>query len=878
MRFCMRCMEQYDDGLKVCPECGFVEGTQPFNTRCIEPGQILGDRYIVGMPLNIDGWFVKYIGWDALTDRKVTIYEYSPTRFAARNIGDSALTVLKEKEFYKYMERFAKKAQLLGQLHLPENVADVYEIFEKNNTTYVVTEYVEGRPLSEYIEKNGAVSPQMTEKMFLPILRSIDTLHESGFVIGGFSPYDLLVLDDGSLFLNSYLENILFNATDDRSDITQKDRQKYFSYERLKAADSPSQLPANDVYSAAVIMHRMMGVPLPEAADRDAYYEKTHKDRLKMLSAYRVKLDSSKEAALRNASYVDSAFRTADMDNFIKELSGEKKVTVMSKKGPRLPMWAKIAIPAVCAALIAGGAVMVIMKNRAPKDPEKIIVTSETLDPELAIVPDVVKLDTMNAANTLGRAGLLIEIAERVTDDEVSPDTVLSQSLEPGSLTERNTVVGVSVSVGSRTAMMPNLIGLDSQTACELLDALDIGYTGKEAYDSSVAAGCVISQSIPPYQPVRKDDEPEIVISLGCDPSAKPEEKTVKIPDFVGRSYEEAAAEAGKLGIPVAVVKRVFDDSRPEGTVTEQDPPAGTEQKNTLPVKLLVSTTHKGISLPDLTFLTRSDAEKLLSGLGLTAEIREEPSDLVAEGLVASQQPEAGKEAAEGDKVILTVSKGRAEAVMPDVTGLSPEEAVKKLTDAGISPKIVYGGEDSSKPEGSVSAQSIAPGKPVSKGEPAVITVSTRDELEKVPALLGLTKDEAAEKLAKAGFGLKVFVGSEQLSEGRVGAQSPAAGAAARKGSEITVILVDDAHACDISLSPGKAEIPVGGEFTLVIRCQNIRDLVAVNYDLSEQGIIEPTYIDKQTLDMTFKGLKAGEVTITISYGGIERNCTVTVT
>ena len=216
MRFCMSCMAQYDDGVSKCPECGFEEGTQPFNSRCIEPGAILCDRYIVGMPLNIDSWFVKYIGWDALLNRKVTVYEYSPARYAARNIGETGITVLKKNEFYKYMERFVKKAQLLAQLHLPDNVSDVYEIFEKNNTSYVITGYQAGMPLSEYIEKNGAVSPQMTEKMFLPILRSIDRLHESGFIIGGFSPDDLLVMEDGSLYLSSYLENSLLNVTDDQ--------------------------------------------------------------------------------------------------------------------------------------------------------------------------------------------------------------------------------------------------------------------------------------------------------------------------------------------------------------------------------------------------------------------------------------------------------------------------------------------------------------------------------------------------------------------------------------------------------------------------------------------------------------------------------------
>lgn len=370
MKFCMNCMAQYDDSLKICPECSFKEGTMPVNSRCMEPGLVLADRYIVGMPLNIDGWFVKYIGWDALLSKKVTVYEYSPVRFASRNIGDTKITPIKEKEFYKYMEIFQRKALLLAEQHLPDNICSVYESFEKNGTAYVVTEYVKGKPLPEYMADEGAIPPQTVEKMFLPILRSLDKLHDSGFVIGGFSAFDMLVLGDGTLFLNSYLENILFNVTDDQSDINQKEKQKYFPPERLSSDDQPGLSPSNDVFSAAMIMYAMMGVKLPEYSERAAYYAKNKNDKLKPLGAYRVKVDKSKENALRNASFFDSTARTPDTETFIKELSGDKK-TALRVRGGGLPGWVKVAVPIICALIIAGGVIIALtLKNdgKPPKD------------------------------------------------------------------------------------------------------------------------------------------------------------------------------------------------------------------------------------------------------------------------------------------------------------------------------------------------------------------------------------------------------------------------------------------------------------------------------------------------------------------------------
>ena len=738
----MSCMAQYDDGLKKCPECGFEEGTQPFNSRCIEPGTILCDRYIVGMPLNIDSWFVKYIGWDALLNRRVTVYEYSPARFSARNIGDTGFTVLKKNEFFRYMERFVNKAQLLAQQHLPDNVAAVYEIFEKNNTSYVISQFAEGMPLSEYIGRNGPVSLQMTEKMFLPLLRSVDRLHESGFVIGGFSPDDLLVMEDGSLFLNSYLENGLYNVTEDRSDITQRERQKYYPYERLKTTDQPALQPACDVYSAALIMHRMMGVPVPDAEERNRLYEKKHKDSLRLLSSYRIRAGRNKEAALRNASFVDTAFRTPDMGSFIKELSGDKKVNVISRKGPVLPIWARVLIPAVCAALVAGGAVLLIMKNRAPQT-ERIIVTREELTAGLTVVPSAAGLSQAEAAELLGSSGLITELLGRETVDDAEPDRVIFQSIPAGTIVEKNTVVGITLSA-----------------------------------------------------------------------AAKPELR-----------------------------------QEPDGSFL----------------------------LPELTLLPREEAERLLAEKGLSAEITEEPDERIGEGLVSAQQPPAGSRVAPGDKVTLTVSLGRPLSKVPDITGKDSGEALDALIGAGMVPMLIYGDQNTADADGKVIAQSAAADTELKKGSPVIITVNSGSELSRVPQVTGLSGREAGERLASAGFSVRICSDGEYSEEDFVISQFPAADSPAKTGSEVTVVLAENKPGGYLDISPKSRSLAAGEKFILRISCINIPDLVSVDYKLSQEGIIEPVYIDKQTLDMTFQALKPGTVTVTVSYGDTVKECRVTV-
>ena len=900
MKFCMKCMAQYDDALRVCPECGFAEGTLPDNSRCIEPGVVLADRYIMGMPLNIDGWFIKYIGWDALTNKTVTIYEYCPARFSSRNIGDQNITVIKEKEFYKYMDTFLKKSQILAELHLPDNVSAVYETFEKNKTAYVITEYVKGKSLSEHLEEKGALSPQLTEQMFLPILRSIDELHESGFFIGGFSIHDLLVLDDGTLFLNSYLENILFNVTDDLSDIKQKDKQKYYPIERLRSFDSPELLPSNDVYSAALIMHRMMGVELPEAEARSAYFEKTHKDKLKALGAYHIRVDKDKENALRNASYVDSSFRTPDMETFIKELSGEKKVVLRTNKNKGFPLWAKIAIPVACAAVIAG-IVLAVVLNKGEETPP-VAETTDTLNSEMTVVPSIVNLNAGAAESKLAQFGLLIELSGKEINDELEAGTVISQTVEKGSMVEKNTVVGVTVSAKSGLITMPNFLGLDSKDVIPVVENLKLSYSVKESYSRSIGKGCISSQSITPYDEVTTDRRLDLVVSLGPDPSE--EVKEVEVGDHVGKTYDELVRDAENDGTPVEVVKKVYDDTKPEGTVLTQYPPAQSRQNSDQPVQVEVTTAQKEQILPDVTLLDQKRAESILALFGIETVVKNEPSDNVAEGLVATQSPAAGQKVPTGSKVTLTVSQGKASVSMPNVVGQQLENAVKLITDAGISARLTYTA-DTTKPDNEIVAQSVEAGAEVKRGMTVVLTVNAAGQIAEIPDVTGMRSEDAKAKLEEAGFVMKVYVSDDyNVTEGKVYTQAPGAGILAKKESEITVLLmaytgeetessVPDTDSSegdifdssleapdskDIVLSPESISVKVGDEFILLIKCIGIENLAAVDYELSEQGIIEEIYIDKQTLDMTFRAVQPGTVAITISAEGISSMCFVEVT
>jgi membrane peptidoglycan carboxypeptidase len=97
-----------------------------------------------------------------------------------------------------------------------------------------------------------------------------------------------------------------------------------------------------------------------------------------------------------------------------------------------------------------------------------------------------------------------------------------------------------------------------------------------------------------------------------------------------------------------------------------------------------------GLKMPDVEGLSVQEATALLVGLGLKVKVAgDEPSDYVDEGYVARSDPASGELAAGGMLVRLYLSSGiEFELEIPDVVGLSEEDAVAELESAGVSVSV----------------------------------------------------------------------------------------------------------------------------------------------------------------------------------------------
>lgn len=157
---CYHCMRIADEGDSVCPYCGAAMNLKPQYTYELRRGTILKeDRYLVGDVLGRGGLGITYIGLDLLGERRVAVKEFflgerSTRASITANVVQYDLEDEQE-QVLQWKEAFERKGRELAQLNDATGIVRVRDVFEENETAYIVMEFADEETLSEYIERRG---------------------------------------------------------------------------------------------------------------------------------------------------------------------------------------------------------------------------------------------------------------------------------------------------------------------------------------------------------------------------------------------------------------------------------------------------------------------------------------------------------------------------------------------------------------------------------------------------------------------------------------------------------------------------------------------------------------------------------------------------
>ena len=213
----MNCFKSSNISHGTCPYCG-KNLVNPQEEPFLPQKTLLADRYYVGKAIKMDGEGLEYAGYDKIENSRVYIREFFPSRICQRDENFKKILAYPNKspEFQKLLKDFLKYFRSIARLRNLSSIAAVYDIFEENNTAYVIFEWIEGIKLDKYMSsRSEPFTWHEAQAMFMPLLSSLIYMSNAKVHHLGICPENIIVTPEQKLKLSGFATKNLRNLYSD---------------------------------------------------------------------------------------------------------------------------------------------------------------------------------------------------------------------------------------------------------------------------------------------------------------------------------------------------------------------------------------------------------------------------------------------------------------------------------------------------------------------------------------------------------------------------------------------------------------------------------------------------------------------------------------
>lgn len=606
-------------------------------------GQVLDGRYRVDGRIAVGGMATVYRAVDTRLDRVLALKVMHPTLAAD----------------VSFVERFIREAKSIARLSHP-NVVGVYDQGADGAYVYLAMEYIAGCTLRDVLRERGALQPRAALDILEPVLAALGAAHRAGFVHRDMKPENVLIGDDGRVKVADFgLVRAVDTVTNTTGTIL--GTVSYLAPEQIEHGTADTRV---DVYACGVVLYEMLTGAKPHSGESPAQvlYQHLHEDvppPSAVVPGLAVELDELVASATA---------RTPDVRPYD-------------------------AVALLGQARAARAALTVEQLDAVPPQAHATgNDTSDNSDDRTSVIPRAGRSaqlplptdgdeDQQSHQDQLNRTSIL------ASPPPAPPAAPARRRLDP----RRRTLTVVAavllalglgagvwyINSGQFTKVPPLLAKTESAAKKRLGEAgLEVNAV-KRAYSDTDKRGTVMATDPEAGERIRDNDRVTLTISMG------PE--IVKVPSLEGTPLAKAKDELKDAGFAPGMTNKAFSEEVRRGSVIGTDPKAGTKRKAGSAIAIIVS---KGpeVDVPDVTGDSQADATSELEDLGLKVEIETKRihSD-EDKGTVVDQSPREGqRRLAEGDTVRLTLSKGPEMIEVPDVEGMSVDEATQELEAVGF--------------------------------------------------------------------------------------------------------------------------------------------------------------------------------------------------
>lgn len=221
-------------------------------------------------------------------------------------------------------------------------------------------------------------------------------------------------------------------------------------------------------------------------------------------------------------------------------------------------------------------------------------------------------------------------------------------------------------------------------------------------------------------------------------------------------------------------------------------------------IGLNTTTNDAKVVVPNLLGMTEDEAKAALKkkNLGYSIAGREE-SDKYAAGEIMEQSEKANSKVEKNTEIKVVISTGKAKKTVsvPDVRGMSEDDAQKTLENLNLIVEAQAQNNDTVA-SGKVISTDPAAGTQLTEGSKVTMYVSLGIESVEVPSITGMSSEEAQSAIQNVGLQASVTEDySDTVASGMVISQDPASGKV-RKGSTVNIVVSKGAKVKMVTVPP----------------------------------------------------------------------------
>ena len=636
-----------------------------------------------------------------------------------------------------FIQKFLSEAQAAAGLMHP-NVVNVYDVGQDRGLYYMVMELVEGISLKDYIEKKGQLSAKETISISIQMVTGIQAAHNQHIIHRDIKPQNIIISKDGKVKVTDFG---IARATTSTNTISTNvmGSVHYTSPEQARGGIVDEK---SDIYSAGITMYEMITGHVPFDGDSTVAVAIKHlREEIKSPSEEVPDIPYSLECIIMKCTQKNTTMRYQNCQELINDL----KRSLVDPNGNF------VNIPGY----VGGDATVVMSEDELRR------VQDQSYDQD--------DYDDDDYGDDYDN-----DYDDDYDDDDYDQSDYDDDDYDDRAYDSRQRRDGKN---GRKNGVDPN-----TRKIMKILLVVAIAVF-------AIGTIFVIGQAAGMFK-----SNPKVTDEKG--------KAQVTVPDILGMTVEEATETLNKKGLGLSIAERAYSDKYEKGEIMEQKTAANKKVDKNTEIRVVVSNGEESltVAVPDVSGQSESAAQKTLEDANLVVDSESKYDDHIEAGKVISTDPAAGMEVEEGTHVKMYVSMGVEKVEVPQITGITSEEAQAALAAVGLIGGSVTEEYSEEYDAGYVISQGKSAGSKLEKGSAVDYVVSKGSSKVEVPDLYGMTMAEAQQALSDLGLvsGAVTSGGHSDLPEGQVMSQTIAPGSHVDRGTAI-----------DFQTSDGPEVVPI---------------------------------------------------------------------